>query len=344
MTYVEWQRVWRTLKIAAIVLIVLEILLLVLRISLLAVGPKNSLSFAHGIEMQPGSRVTHSLVQGGVTRTVIDNASEGVRIVIDDRGYQGKHIEIVESAARSSRHPLETYAMGDLHVDTHPEGNQTVTTIDTGKPEDLGYYIAIATVVGLIIATCLGAPFARENDGHLEIALTKPIGRERLAVATIGADLVGIVAVWLMAIFFLVIGHTIFEVPHYVFGPYDGAGLALGLLGCVAWYGLLCAATASMRRGYGAVLGFMWPVATIVALLGQIDLSRSVLGQIVHAIVTPLAWIDPVSYLHFGTAVTINDRPAGSIAAIPAGSVTMLAVLAIVYLMLAVLQWRRVEA
>jgi hypothetical protein len=343
-TYVEWLRVWRVLKVTAIVLVALEILLVVVRISLLAIGPHDSLSFVHGVEVEPSSHVTHVTLPDGTNRTVIDSAKDGVHIIVDDRGYQGKRVQIVEIGKHRSERFSHTVAMGDLNVETQPSGNETVTTIDTGKPEDLVYYFVIATVIGLIIATVLGAPFARENEGHLEIALTKPIAREPLAIATIGADLAGVLAAFVMTILFLVVGHTIFEVPHYVFGPYDGYALAIGLVGCAAWYGLLCAATASMRRGYGAIVGFAWPIAALVAFVGKINLSGTQIGQIVHAIFTPLAWIDPFTYLHVNTAVMVNGSPAGSAAANSGFDLSMLAILTVVYLALAVLQWRRVEA
>ena len=344
MTYVEWLRVWRVLKVTAIVLVALEVLLVVVRISLLAIGPHDSLSFVNGVETESSSRVTHVTLPDGTNRTVIDNAKDNVHIVVDDRGYQGKRIQIVEIGKHHTERFSHTVAMGDLNIQTEPSGNETVTTIDTGKPEDFVYYFVIATVIGLIIATVLGAPFARENEGHLEIALTKPIAREPLAIATIGADLVGILATWAMTLVFLVVGHMVFEMPHYVFGPYDGYALGIGLIGCAAWYGMLCAATASMRRGYGAILGFAWPVALVVALVAKINLSGSQIGQIIHAIFVPLAWIDPFTYLHVKTAVMVNGSPAGSAAANFGFDIMMLAILTVVYLALAVLQWRRVEA
>jgi hypothetical protein len=303
------------------------------------------MSFIHGIEVDPGSHVTHTVLPGGGTRTVIDNAKKDVHIVIEDRGYQGKRIQIVESNERVSKHQdADNVAMGDLHVDSRAVGNQTVTTIDTGLPEDFGYYFVIAAIVGSIVATVLGAPFARENDGHLEIALTKPFAREPMALSMIGADLVGILAAWVMTIAFLVVGHTIFEVPHYVFGPFDAASIALGLAFCAAWYGMLCAATASMRRGYGAILGFAVPITLVVLALSKVNLSGTQLGQVVHTLVTPLAFINPLTYFNLGGAVTVNGEPAGSLSTVSPYNTTMLAILAVVYLTLAVLQWRRVEA
>lgn len=344
MTYVEWLRVWRVLKVTAIVLAALELLLIVVRISLLAIGPHDGLSFVHGVELEPGSQVTHVTLADGTARTVIDNAKDGVHVVVDDRGYLGKRVQIVETGHHHAERFSHTVAMGDLHIETHPSGDQTITTIDTGQPENFTYYFAIAAVVGLIVATVLGAPFARENDGHLEIALTKPIAREPLALGTIGADLAGILAAWVLALVFLVIGHMTFEMPHYVFGPFDGVALGMGLLCCAAWYGMLCAATASLRRGYGALLGFAWPVAIFVAVMGKIDMSGTQVGQVIHAIVTPFAWLDPLSYLHLKTAVVVNGSPAGAATANYGFELSMLAILTIVYIAVAVLQWRRVEA
>ncbi|MGA8534884.1 MAG: hypothetical protein WB615_12320 [Candidatus Tumulicola sp.] len=344
MTYVEWLRVRGVLKWSAIVLLVLEALLVVLRISLLAVGSNDALSFVHGVEVNRDSNVTHATLPDGTSRTIIDNRKQNVHIVIDDGGYQGKRIQIVETSSHASHHSHKTISMGDIHVETLPSGNATVTTIETNRPEDLAYYFAIASFVGLIVATVLGAPFARENDGHLEITLTKPVRREALALGILGADLAGIGAVWIMTVVFLMVGHTIFEAPHFSLGPSDAMVIVLGLIGDVAWYAMLCAATASMRRTYGAVLGFAWPVALVVAIVAKIDLSSSQLGQVIHAIVTPLAWIDPFSYLHFGPAFTVDGRAAGSMAVSPGHEFPMLLILALAYGALAVIQWRRVEA
>ncbi len=344
MTYVEWLRVRGVLKWTAIVLVILVALLIVLRISLLAVGSNDALSFVHGVEVNKDSHVTHSTLSDGASRTVIDNAKQSVHIVVDDRGYQGKHIQIFESSAHASHHSHRTVSMGDIHIETLPSNNVTVTTIDTSQPEDLAYYFSIASFVALIVGTVLGAPFARENDGHLEIALTKPAGRERLALGMIGADLAGIGAAWVMTVIFLVVGHTIFEAPHFTFGPNDWILVVLGLAGDVAWYAMLCAATASMRRSYGAVLGFAWPIAGVIAVLAKVNLSSSQIGQVIHAIVTPLSWIDPFHYLHFGPAFTVDGRPAGSMAVSPGLELPILLILALVYGALAVLQWRRVEA
>jgi len=342
MTYVEWLRVRGVLKWTAIVLAAGVVLLVVLRLSLLSLGSNDALSFVHGIETSKDSQVVHTTLSDGTKRTTIVDAKKRVHVVIDDLGYQGKRIQIFESGHSSAPH--KTISMGDLHVVTLPSGTGTLTTIDTGQPEDLAYYAAIATFVALIVATLLGAPFARENDGHLEVALTKPIAREKLALATIGVDLTGIAAAWVMTVVFLIVGHAVFEAPHFKIGPSDGTVIVLGLVGNVAWYAMLVAATTWMKRGYGVILGVAWPAALAVALLAKVDLHVSQIGQAIHYVVTPLSWIDPFSYLHFGPAYTVNGQAAGSLAVIPGRELPMLAILALVYGAIAILAWRRVEA
>jgi hypothetical protein len=92
------------------------------------------------------------------------------------------------------------------------------------------------------------------------------------------------------------------------------------------------------------VLGISWPVAALVALLAKADLGDSPMAQLVHWGVTPLSWIDPFTYLHFGPAFTVNGRPAGSLAVSLQSELPALLILALVYVALAIVQWRRVEA
>jgi hypothetical protein len=341
-TYVEFLRVRGILKWTAIVLLAFVALLVVARISFLRVGSGSALSFVHGIESEKDSRTTNVTLPDGTKRTIVDNPKSGVHIVADYRGYSGTHIVIRETG--SHRMKPSSMAMGDIHVETEPAGKATVTTIDTSRPEDLAYYAGIATFVALVVGTLLGAPFARENDGHLELALTKPKSRTMLALQTFGTDVGGIVAAWILTVVFLFVGHSIFEVPNFFYGPNDTAVILLGLVGTLAWYAMLCAATASMKRAYGIVLGMAWPVALLVMWLGKIQGSTQPVLQTLHAVAVPFSWIDPFTYLHFGPAVTVNGQPAGSLAVSPYSELPMLAILALVYGAVAVFQWRRVEA
>jgi hypothetical protein len=204
---------------------------------------------------------------------------------------------------------------------------------------NFGSFVVFGAVVALIVATLLGAPFARENDGHLEVALTKPVGRVSLALMTIGVDAAGIIAALAAGTLFGIALHTIFFPPWITFHSIDLIVTAFGIIAPLSWYAMLAAATSSLRRGYGAIIGIAWPVAAIVGGLSLIDPNDSSLATLIHTVFWTLSRIDPLVYMHF----TPDDM---SMAADPTWlpRLAMLANLAAGYGFVAVAQWRRVEA
>lgn len=204
---------------------------------------------------------------------------------------------------------------------------------------NFGSFVVFGAVVALIVATVLGAPFARENDGHLEVALTKPTDRTALALMTIGADVTGIVGALAIGTVFAVVLHTIFYPPWITFHFIDAISIAMGVAGPLSWYAMLAAATASVRRGYGAILGIAWPVAAVVAALSLVDASDNPLAALIHSVFWTLSRIDPLVYLHFEHG---DAQPALNSPWLP--RLAMLAILAVGYGAIAVAQWRRVEA
>lgn len=350
MTYVEWLRVGRILKCTAIVLGALLLLIVVSEYTVLNFGSPSSLTQVelhtssgdiNAREIVKGATTTHSTLPDGTERTTIVNAGKGVRVTVDDHGYWGKHIEIFERSVKRSE---KVIGFGPVSFQRVRVPGGSLVTVDTNKPEDFAYLAAIATFLALIVATVLGAPFARQNDGHLEIALTNPAPRTALGLCAMVADIAGIAIAWLMTVAMLFLAHVAQSAPNYTLGPRDGTVILLGFAGVLAWYAMLCAATASMRRAYGVVLGISWPVAGLVTLLAKADLSGSPMGQLLHWAATPLSWIDPFTYLHFGPAFTVNGRPAGSLAVSFSSELPALLILALVYVALAIVQWRRVEA
>jgi hypothetical protein len=341
MNYVEWLRVRNVLKWTAIVFVALLVVLVVVRIAVRK-SFSDPMAYVHSIEDRKSAQVTHSVLPDGKNLVTIVDASDGTRVEVEDSGYQGKRITIIQRSSHPSSHPPTDVGVGSIHVQAIHHGNQLVTVIETDRPEDFGFYAATAAFVALIVGTLLGAPFARENDGHLEIALTKPISRERLGLATMGADLAGIAAAWAMTVAFLIVGHTIFQAPHIIFSPNTWLAIALALVGSAAWYAMLCAATASMKRSYGAVLGLAWPISGLIVLLGNVRISLpSPIGESVHAIFAPLSKIIPLYYLHFRDA-TVDG--SSIVARVPGLDLSILVILALVYGALAIVQWRRVEA
>jgi hypothetical protein len=225
-----------------------------------------------------------------------------------------------------------------MQVQTLRSGDGERIEIDTNQPEPFAFYAAFAAFAALIVATSLAAPFARENDGHLEIALTKPVPRILLAVSTIGVDLAGVVAAWLLTVVFLLAAGALFQLPKLQFGLDDLRVTILGLLGAFAWYAMLCAGTASMKRGYGVVLGLAWPFALLVLGLGTAELGSSPIAVAIHTIAKAVGYVMPFTYLHLH--VTDGRQQALS----PGVELPVLAALLVGYAALAIVQWRRVEA
>lgn len=346
MTYVEWLRVRGALKWTAYVLGFVFLCAVGLRIYAFAKGD-NMMAYVSGIQNDPGSKVSQSVLPDGTKQTVIVDKTGKTNITIDDHGYAGVHIVIVDHSkshdaeASEKRHNV---SMGEMRVDVLPTGDGDRVTIDTGQPEPFIFYSAIAVFVALIIATVLGAPFGRESDGHLEIALTKPISRIALALETIGVDVVGIVAAWAMTVVVLIVSHALFEAPHITFATADLVGTLCGLAGAIAWYAIICAATASMKRGYGLVQGLIWPFSLIILGLGKSNLGDQPVLVVLHTVAQWIGYILPITYLHFGPAMTADGQAAGSMAFNAGVELPALSALAVVYLALAVVQWRRVEA
>ncbi len=340
MTYVEWLRVRNVLRVLAIVLGILIAISLVLRISFNRYITDDN-AFIQHVTMAKGARVAHEVLPGGINRTHIDDPGDNTHIIVDDLGYGGRHIVITEPRKNSTHHG-DHVTIGSVEVKETENADTTTTVIDTNSSVPFLYYMMIADIMAFVIATVLGAPFARENDGHLEYALTKPVSRIGFAFQTMGVDIVGIVAASLMTIVALVICQSMFEVPHFDFSGVNLQAILIGIAAPLAWYAMLNAASASLRRGYGAVLGFAWPVAILITVFGTISWGDSLVGGAVHNIFWTISRIDPLTYIS-----TPSQREAmhGTLVAPYFGiRITLECLLFLVYMTLALFQWRRVEA
>ncbi len=340
MTYVEWLRVRNVLRVTAIVLGALIVLALAVRLSLMHYGSVDA--YVNQLRHEQGAKVSTTTLPDGTRRTTIDTP-KGEHVVIDDRGYRGQHIVITQAKRGTHDGGHLFVGIGSVRVDESTTGNKTTTVADTDSATPFYYLLGFAQIVALIVATVLAAPFARENDGHLELALTKPIRRDAYALRTMGVDALGILAAAALTIVAAMVSQTIFEVPRYEFG---GPIVFVALITIVlplAWYAMLAAATASMRRSHGVLLGLSWPIVGITLLLAALPMQGSIVGVFVHAVAHALSWLIPVSYVNFNVSYpttgtpTFYDPTFGPRFA----AVTLLT---LIYGALAVWQWRRVEA
>ncbi|MBV8531787.1 MAG: hypothetical protein JO104_10750 [Candidatus Eremiobacteraeota bacterium] len=342
MNYVEWLRVRNVLRIVAIVLAILVALAVILRISVARyMSPE---AWVAHMALNPTAHTSHTTLPDGTKRTVIDDPAEKMHVIIDDHGYAGKHIVVTEPSSRAHKESSNVN-VGSVHVIESPRGDITTTVIDTNGAVPMIYYMALADVMALIVATILAAPFAREVDGHLEVALTRPCSRIRYALGVIAADVAGIIAASVVTVVAFYLCQLLFESARLDFSGINARAIAMGVALPLAWYAMLCAATTWLSRSYGAVLGFAWPVAILVGVLTLIP-PGNIVALFVHDVAWVLSRLDPLTYVSIaspesngtvGNSGFTSDSNFGLRFALEL-------LFFVVYGALAIVRWQRVEA
>ncbi len=339
--YVEYLRAKGAIKIALILLGIVLLAAIVLRVAVH--GPSVD-DWAYSLEHSPTAHVTRTQLSDGSTRTVVDDPQKQTHAIILRNG-SALSMDIREPAA-SARTQHDSMSMGSMNMNEDTHAGITHVTIDyhSGFEYDLGLLFLATIPVGFIVSTILAGPLAKENDGHLELAWTKPISRERYALASVTVDIVAIVVSQVLCAAVALIGTLLFLLPRFSYGPHFGWNILVSLLGPIAWFALLTAASASLKRGPGLVVGLGWLFAIIIpsAAAGLTDAARyNAIASVFYVIFHSLSYLDPISYMSFhNVKSTIGTGFGLSIAA----TAFALAALSIGYIALSVLQWRRVEA
>ena len=183
------------------------------------------------------------------------------------------------------------------------------TTAVVYTPFDIGTLFGMALPIGLFAATLLGGPLSKENNGHLELAWTKPVSRERYALAAMGVDLATVVIAQVATVLALLIAGAFWDPPKVSFDALAPRHIAFALLLPAAWYACLTAFSASLKRGPGAVLGIGWVVAVVCPTIATATLdTKTAVGRAVHAIFDTISYADPITYFWLTTARS-STRP-----------------------------------
>jgi hypothetical protein len=342
MNYVEWLRIRNTLRIVAIVLGALIVVAIIVRISL-AGSLGHEQAFIDRVSQEPGSKVMHFVVNGA-DRTIIVNKAKRLSITVDN--LPGERAITVREPSKTSDVTgidLDHTTFGSVGFTTSSAGGVTTTvmTVETALVP-FRVYFHLAAILGLIVATILGATFARESNGHLEIAMLKPVSRTRFALGQIGVDLAGIAIAEVMTIVAALIMQSLFYTPGFAFSGADLPYILTALLLPFTWYLMLNAFTASLKQGSGTVIGFAWPAALVVIFMEKLDLGSSAAGQAFHDIFWILSRILPLTYI----SLNLDDHAAmiSTDAWNLPVQMLVLSILMLVYGALAIVQWRRVEA
>ncbi len=347
MDYVALLRARNVLRITAIVFGALILLTLVVRIASPTHFYVDNSSFNFGTSQNfygKAAVVQHETLPNGVKRTIVNDPVTHRHFVIDNHGYFGT--TVTEQRPTSSQKASSTVVGPGFKVHTSRRNGIKTTHFTFGGGIDLGFLAGLSILAGLILATILSCAFGSENEGHLELAFMRPRSREALAIRVIVTDVLAIIAGQLLAVVAAIAMLAIYVYPQITFSTNTVVLVLASLLLPIAWYAMILAATARMRRGYGAVAGMAWPVAGGVAG-GRAAFAHQTqpVAQLLHAIITPFTYLDPFWYVQ-GVSMHAHRTPhiflqTGTGSASPA--LWSLAVLALVYFALAVLQWRRME-
>lgn len=334
--YVEYARAKRAIFIALIFVGFFFLAAAVLRVSV------HNGHWAADLETSPTAHVTRTQLPGGSVREVIDDPQRETHAVIIRHPGGVLDMDVVEPRASGGVRHHGDFVMGSTSIHETVEGKNLHTVLHYvgGTPSfDLGVCFLFTLPMGLIVASILGGVLSKENDGHLELAWTKPVSRERYALAAMAVDAVTIVVSQLLALAVALIAALMFVLPHFSYARTFGWYIFLAMAAPVAWYALITAASASIKRGPGVVIGVAWVAAILVPSLGHALEAVASLNPIAawfYAIFKGLSYIDPIAYLSFN---------GGHSYLMPVWEgAWVLCALAIGYLALAVAQWRRVEA
>lgn len=335
--FVEFLRAKRALFIALILLGLVFLAAVILRVSV------HTGHWDADLQSSPTAHVTKTQLGDGSTRIVVDDAARQTHAVIVRHPDGAFDMDVIEpkNGSNASHHHMD-FVTGSTNMSTRDEGNTTHTVIHYrhDMPNyDLGILFMATIPMGLIVASILGGLLAKENDGHLELAWTKPVSRERYALAGMTVDALAIAVAQLLTIAVTLAASLMFFVPRFSYGATAGWEIVLAFAAPIAWYALITAASASLRRGPGMVIGLGWVLAILIPSIGgalQNAAQMNAIAAWFYAIFRGLSYIDPIAYLAMH-----NNHP--TLMSFPASAGVLCALVA-GYVALAVAQWRRVEA
>jgi hypothetical protein len=205
-----------------------------------------------------------------------------------------------------------------VHLSAHDTAHASI---------ELEYLADVAATLLAILATVMGLSLASENEGHLEVAWTKPVSRERYALGIFGVDIIAMIGAYILTMAALFAVTDIWAGKQAVFTEHPLWQSAAIFLLPVYIYALIALGSASLKRSRGLVSGLFWPIVVGLIGLGKIHIDS------VQAIARAINTINPV--VVFSTQHGTETPPANYLLGLA---------LTAIALTLAVVQWKRLEA
>lgn len=337
--FVEYLRAMRALRIVGIILGILLLIGIIFRLSF--VHGTSPEAYVTTLQSSPTAHVSQQTLPDGSTRITIDDPAKHTHAVIVRSGKTVSMDVTEPSGSARQYHDTVSFGNTNMNENAHNGVSHVVMTYKPGADFTWGGLFQVSILLGVIVASMLAGPLAKENDGHLELAWTKPVSRERYAVAAIAIDIVTMIVSQLGLIAVVLLGTAMWVLPSITLGRNAPELILSSLLAPIAWYACLTCFSASLRRGPGMVIGLGWFAALVIpAVLLATEHTYNPVGIGVHAIFTALAYIDPIVYIPSMSPHSAHSQLFESLGA----AIAALAALSIAYIAVAVLQWRRVEA
>jgi hypothetical protein len=216
-----------------------------------------------------------------------------------------------------------------------------VATTTTARLDEIPWaaLLGAAGFVAAIMATVLGSTLAQEN-GHLEVAWTKPRSRTSYATTLMAVDAASIIIAQLIAFAFIIVPIILFgRGERLVNGPDDMLNVVRFVLFPLSWYALIVAFSATMRGRAGMVQGLIWPIALTLVVLGIVPLP-----EIWHRIFTGINFINPMSYVSYhGHGSDVQILTGAGLPNVALAAVVLALIIAVSWFA-ATYQWRRLQA
>jgi hypothetical protein len=216
---------------------------------------------------------------------------------------------------------------GLVEVQSHHSGNDQIP---------LSVLFAVAGIAATIFGGILGSSLSSENSGHLELAWTKPASRDRYAMTVMAVDIVAIFGAFLLTLVVTALVIYLAGVGKYVHTDSEAwQNLARFLALPLAWFALIQALTASLRERGGMVSGLAWVGALVLLGLGAAQLP-----PFWSALIKFINYFNPIAYGAYNTGTEQAPYPfAGWVL-----DLVGLLALGILGIIIALTQWRRLEA
>ncbi len=347
MYYVEYLRALRALRVVAILLGILLALVVVMRLWLAAVHAESPDAWVTQMAQSSTAVVRTQRLSDGTVKTTIDDKAQRTHADIYDRGYAGKRLVITAPSSQLDMHFKHPLMIGSLHVVKSDANGMTTVVVDTNGGENIGDLFIVSLPFALIVATILGGALAKENDGHLEIAWTRPVSRAVYAVTAMSVDIAALAATEVLAVVVFVIAQAFFQMPRYGITTQGFQALLVALLVPAAWYALVTACSASFKRGLGAVIGLLWPAAILLPVFAAVRYGDSMTARTVSGLLRAVDTLNPLIYLPgMGPDGVTNGLSGLGLLGTSSlwASILVLIALTAAYSAAAIVQWWGVEA